>query len=73
MLGGQKLRWPNAEGEPTRFLVIDKMPNRVTDASPESGELCEGDRLLSSEITLLLPHSFARMLAERNVGSHMEK
>ena len=65
MLGGQRLDWPDTEGESVRFLVMDKMPNRVTDASPESGELSEGDALLGSEVRLLLPASFAEAVRER--------
>lgn len=63
ILGGQRLAWHDAEGEATRILVMDRMPNRVTDASPESGELVEGDYILSSEMRLLTPSSLAALLA----------
>ena len=63
ILGGQRLAWQDAEGEATRIVVMDRMPNRVTDASPESGELSEGDCILSSEMRLLTPSSLAALLA----------
>ena len=63
ILGGQRLAWQDAEGEATRILVMDRMPNRVTDSSPESGELVEGDCILSSEMRLLTPSSLAALLA----------
>jgi hypothetical protein len=63
ILGGQRLAWQDAEGEATRILVMDRMPNRVTDASPESGELSEGDCILSSEMRLLTLGTLAALLA----------
>jgi hypothetical protein len=62
ILGGQRLAWQDAEGEATRILLMDKMPNRVTDASPESGELVEGDALLRGDVTLLTPEGLSEYL-----------
>ena len=41
----QRLAWPCRQ-ESEKHIVFDRLPNRITDSSPTSGELCVGDKIL---------------------------